>query len=600
MIGRTISLVIVACLLLGTLLPFIDSNKDIPQSASTSILGSNLVSAEEPAKVHVLVSSKGTFFRADPFIEDRPEGGSIVEMPSILNLDENGIFGNMWVKITFEGQICYDLSQDPPQYYDITNLPEVGEAGVLAVFSTTDDLRSASELYRVPGAIDYGSDYITGPTYFDEQSTDIIQDFALLQNMEIQVPLGSKYLFICTNDCYYPDNLGVIQVSIDKDTDGDSLFDSWEYFGIDFNYDGMLDLNLSMLGASWKHKDIFVEADYLKDRAPNQDAINDVKAAFRNAQVTNPDKVKGINLHVLINEKVGEQELIGFGEFYALKNHYFGTLEERANLNMLQAKKMVYRYCLFANKLSINVKCPGIAEGITCDDFILAFGAFRDGVGSREYQAAVFMHELGHTLGLGHGGRYSNVNYKPNYPSIMNYAYQYADMLPSRPLDYSYGRCRDLKELSLEEKKGIGQAIGLLWMGTNNTIYRDDDGSSVDWDDNGWIDSDPVKINVNNRSDCPSLLGDTLRDSDDWNNLVYKFRGTPLSAASATPEDYHIELTTDQIEQMKNDAVNIIDLDTSASEDSEAGLPMEAVLAIVAVAAIVIVVAVLFFMRKKK
>lgn len=32
------------------------------------------------------------------------------------------------------------------------------------------------------------------------------------------------------------------------------------------------------------------------------------------------------------------------------------------------------------------------------------------------------MHEIGHTLGLRHGG-FDDVNYKPNYPSIMNYGH---------------------------------------------------------------------------------------------------------------------------------------------------------------------------------
>ena len=34
------------------------------------------------------------------------------------------------------------------------------------------------------------------------------------------------------------------------------------------------------------------------------------------------------------------------------------------------------------------------------------------------------MHELGHNLGLHHGGSV-DTNYKPNYNSIMNYRYQF-------------------------------------------------------------------------------------------------------------------------------------------------------------------------------
>ena len=402
------------------------------------------------------------------------------------------------------------------------------------------------------------------------------------------------------------DNYGMLKINIegDKDTDGDSLWDLWEKEGIDFNLDGEVDLDLPMLDADWEHKDIFVEADHMAGMAPNPDAINDVKAVFYNAQVSNPDGIKGINLRVQIDEEIPWKETIAFDklpiftDYYDLKETYYGTVDERLNDDAIKAKKMVYRYCIFANKIWLNAKCPGIAEGVICDDFILAFGAFKDGIGSRNDQAACFMHELGHTLGLDHGGNVS-VNYKPNYLSIMNYAFTYDRLLPTRPLDYSYGLCRDLDESKLDEFKGIGQAKGTVWRGPNNTIYRDPNGMTIDWESNGWIDNRSVKMNVNNH-DGSSPPDEILTDFNDWANLVYKFRGTPLCVASATPEDYHIELTTDQIAQMEEEASNIIVVDSPIAEDPEAGLSIEAVLAIIAVAAVVVVVAVLFFMRKKK
>ncbi len=579
MVGRATSVLIVVCLLLGTLMPILSSNEAI---------------AQETGKIEAMVSTKGTFLYADPFEEDRPEGGSDVESPTIVDLRANGILGNMLIMISFQGQICYDLSQDPPQYSNIL------QHELLGVFSTSNQLRPISELNRVPGAIDYGKDAISGETWFDERTTDIPQDFEITPDMEVFVPSNAKYLFICTIDVYYPDNLGTIHVSIDKDTDGDSLYDSWEEEGIDFDKNGEVDLDLPMLGADWEHKDIFVEADYMAGKAPNQDAINDVKAAFYNAQVSNPDGVKGINLHVLIDEEVLKIDAISFADFYTLKNKHFGTVDEQSNVNTIQAKKMVYRYCLFADRLSIagvSPKCPGVAEGCLCDDFILAFGAFSNG-GSREDQAAVFMHELGHTLGLRHGGNVE-VNYKPNYLSIMNYAFQYNSYVPTRPLDYSYGKCSFLDETNLLEKDGIGQARVTVWQGPNGTIFTNPPGDAIDWNNNGVCDFSIV-MNLNNWSNCPSPPGQVLEDFNDWANLAYKFRGTPLSAASATPEDYHTELNTDQIEEMAEETANVIVVDSPAVEDTDAGLPMEAVLGIVGVAAIVIVVAVLFFMRKKK
>jgi hypothetical protein len=59
------------------------------------------------------------------------------------------------------------------------------------------------------------------------------------------------------------------------------------------------------------------------------------------------------------------------------------------------------------------------------DDFAMNITSGNsDGKFDKEELASVFMHELGHTLGLGHGGL-DDIQGKPNYPSIMNYALAY-------------------------------------------------------------------------------------------------------------------------------------------------------------------------------
>src|SRR5262245_30408725 len=75
--------------------------------------------------------------------------------------------------------------------------------------------------------------------------------------------------------------------------------------------------------------------------------------------------------------------------------------------------------------------------------------------------AATFMHELGHNLGLQHGGDES-VNQKPNYVSVMNYLYAgnplpiitYSTSTPSGysfRIDYSDEKLPDLVETALDE-----------------------------------------------------------------------------------------------------------------------------------------------------
>ncbi|HEX8924533.1 MAG TPA: PxKF domain-containing protein, partial [Terriglobales bacterium] len=71
--------------------------------------------------------------------------------------------------------------------------------------------------------------------------------------------------------------------------------------------------------------------------------------------------------------------------------------------------------------------------------------------------AGTLMHELGHTLGLSHGGSYngfgSAANYgpncKPNYQSVMNYLFQIDLLGPNAVVDYSSEVLSDLNKSSL-------------------------------------------------------------------------------------------------------------------------------------------------------
>ena len=68
------------------------------------------------------------------------------------------------------------------------------------------------------------------------------------------------------------------------------------------------------------------------------------------------------------------------------------------------------------------------------------------------------MHEFGHTLGLHHGGG-DDIHFKPNYNSVMNYAWQFMegdeDVQTSWRLDYSREALDPLNEESLDESKGV-------------------------------------------------------------------------------------------------------------------------------------------------
>jgi hypothetical protein len=100
-------------------------------------------------------------------------------------------------------------------------------------------------------------------------------------------------------------------------------------------------------------------------------------------------------------------------------------------------------------------------------------------VGTITAEAGTLMHELGHTLGLTHGGAYyssSSLNHngtqindlssapyydwncKPNYVSVMNYLFQIRGF-PDGGIDYSSQTMPDLSEQSLSEQLGIGSDL---------------------------------------------------------------------------------------------------------------------------------------------
>jgi hypothetical protein len=72
----------------------------------------------------------------------------------------------------------------------------------------------------------------------------------------------------------------------------------------------------------------------------------------------------------------------------------------------------------------------GVSRDIGASDIVISLGGCQVPGGadcnlSAREQAGTLMHELGHNLGLRHGGG-DDTNYKPTYISIMNYAFQFS------------------------------------------------------------------------------------------------------------------------------------------------------------------------------
>ena len=384
---------------------------------------------------------------------------------------------------------------------------------------------------------------------------------------------------------------------LNPDDDHDSLCDDWENNGIDTNGDGSADLDLAAPGleAEPMHKDVFVEVDWFENHQPLDlqnvvDAFNNVPAGLLN----NPDGQPGINLHIDLtsgDEITPEQPTTNdFAGLHAIKNTasnpegthgFFGTPEDRISpngINIITAKKLVYHYSLWVHKRT-GTTSPGVSECPAdtgpregCNDFIVATGALSETdanghhIGSVAKQQALFMHELGHNLGLRHGGG-DGINCKPNYLSIMNYALQFNIGVPERPLDFSRKALAPLLETNLDESKGvevyINPATGLsarTLYGVGGHWFVRPTGSAINWDGDGIPTESGVAVNpndinnlsVNGPKQCTGG-GTNLVGFEDWSHLIYNFRDGKGFADSSLPDTTEIpeELTNENIELME-------------------------------------------------
>ena len=346
------------------------------------------------------------------------------------------------------------------------------------------------------------------------------------------------------------------------DRDGDGLLDSWETDGIDVDGDGSPEIDLASMGADPDRKDLFVEIDSHAGSAVPFAGLGMVVDAFANAPVANPSGPDGITLHLLYDESdLAQVQYEAFPEarVAAQKLERFGSPADRSHPlwenGLRDARLRVFRYCVWGGVIAGGYS--GWAE-IVGDDLIVAL----DDPGyvslSERDRASVFMHELGHNLGLRHGGA-DDLHNKPNYLSVMNYMYIWPDVLPfyvNAALDYSADAFATLDEGALSENAGLGAPgayanrytffntapgggpVSLLYVGVTDP--------EVDWNDDGTIGGDPVAADLNrHRASDPPTPGQTLRGHDDWDAVRLPLAGGAnfgfgaslgLTTSGASPE----------------------------------------------------------------
>ncbi len=300
------------------------------------------------------------------------------------------------------------------------------------------------------------------------------------------------------------------------DTDGDNVKDGDEVLGTTTG------VNLPAMGFSALHKDIAVEFDWYDDdtecgaahsHRPTPGMISRLTADYAAAPLTNPDGTTGIHFipdygqggaftggSLVTGRADGTMDFdfdapgagFGAGTPYAAN--------KAANFN--SNRNGIFYYALMGHRFTGPASYALGVGQLNGDDFVF----FADCSNANDdLLANATFHELGHDLGLGHGG-FDFENFKPNYNSSMNYLT--GDGLDNNcdgvsdgdgSVGFSSGTRPDLDENALDE------AVGMC-------------GTPIDWNQNGVIDAGLIAFDLN-PSEGNGLT--VLKDYNDWANISF-------------------------------------------------------------------------------
>ncbi len=363
---------------------------------------------------------------------------------------------------------------------------------------------------------------------------------------------------------------GANDVFSQTDADGDGIPDANELPGTTY-----LGMPLHDWGARQGVMDIFVHVSYMVGDTPSDfpglfprpEALEKVQQAFANqtadgrnfavhfdvgdtsaySQLVHPD-IERYNLD-------GKSHALPWSQTIGWSIHYDGDVDFfQLKADFLPVnKRQIFHFMVMGND---SPYFGGLGER-PGNDFLVIPPSHIDPFESEEWrlytvnrQADVIMHELGHNLGLGHGGDESE-NYKPNYISIMNYMYSgmpligddyegdryyyyqhsrvfnyeqsnpyatlyYGGAFYTRDLtrsvystdyaiDFSDGSSADIHEGSIDESNGLGRT-GSVW---------------VDFNGNGIVDS-ALAMDLNPTDDHDSG-NPVLTDHNDWEAISSAF-----------------------------------------------------------------------------
>ncbi|MEU8222954.1 hypothetical protein [Kribbella sp. NPDC048915] len=340
------------------------------------------------------------------------------------------------------------------------------------------------------------------------------------------------------------------------DTDGDALPDAWETNGYDANGDGTVDVDLPALGADPQKKDLFVEMDYMDGRLATTAALDRIVQVFASAPVSNPDGSTGVTIHLDAGSARGAAYNLGGGNqvtYDADLNPSATQTNAIKAANFASARKAVFHYMLWAD--SYDGGCSsGQAFNIPNDTFIVTVGPKCNWNATDDVNVGTFIHELGHNIGLKHGGA-DHLNYKPNYLSVMNYFFQLGGVLKAdgtKYWGYSNVQPTSINEARPDETVGLGSlgaGYRTSWKCPNGTTRTTTGAANqpIDWNCDGDTTDTTTAADINGDKTTSTLIA-----QNNWASLV--FGGGAVGGGSPqakTPATELQELTHEEWQQLQ-------------------------------------------------
>ncbi len=300
------------------------------------------------------------------------------------------------------------------------------------------------------------------------------------------------------------------------DTDRDGIPDGWEVLG----HEGV---DYAALGCDALHRDLLVElhvqtymvGNVVHSGEPSPIIRAALESFYAQLPIANPDGLPGIALHLVDDVPVGQA--------FVCPNIASGAIVgDTQPLNFLYREAFHKAFvCLAGGQSSAEIGGRQLYLQIS----ELDADPSNDAVETNAFAYySIFIHEMGHNLGLHHGG-FEDLNFKPNYPSAMNYELISGlggpHTIQGSNVAYSAGALPSVDECALVETAAFaGVPPGdLAYLSSYTpvgwTVAAD---GSVDWNHNGMLDASPYILNLRDATspmDCH-----LLKDHDDFAEIA--------------------------------------------------------------------------------